>query len=225
MKFTAWPSRLAETATSKPSRSRRRNRGENIDTVRGTTELNDLAWLSEICRRNAKGTEAKSVQSSKHAVRILAGGADEEIDIAGETRMAVEGHGVTAYDEVLNFERVQQPDELLKSVCRCAKHAPMAFDELEQQVEPFLGCQIGVELIVGLVGGIKARENLSNTLHSSSLPERRQAHQKPLAPRAARCAGRSRSHARVGASDRANAGCWAPVRHHGRTRVWLQPFP
>src|SRR5687767_2918633 len=34
----------------------------------------------------------------------------------------------------------------LKSVCRYAKRAPMTFDQLKQQVETFLGCQIGVEL-------------------------------------------------------------------------------
>jgi hypothetical protein len=55
----------------------------------------------------------------------------------------------------------------------------MAFDQLKQQVEPFLGCQIGVELIVGLVGSIKARENLDDTLHDLSLPEDCRAHQDP----------------------------------------------
>src|SRR3954465_4981802 len=53
----------------------------------------------------------------------------------------------------------------LKSLCRCAKRAPMAFDQLEQQVQPFLGCQVGIELIVGLVGSIKAGENLRDALH------------------------------------------------------------
>ena len=47
----------------------------------------------------------------------------------------------------------------------------MAFDQLEQQVETFLGCQIGVELIVGFVGSIKARENLGDALHDNSLPD------------------------------------------------------
>jgi hypothetical protein len=55
----------------------------------------------------------------------------------------------------------------------------MAFDQLEQQVETFLGCQIGVELIVGLIGSIKARENLGDALHHQSLPEARPAHQDP----------------------------------------------
>jgi hypothetical protein len=41
----------------------------------------------------------------------------------------------------------------------------MAFDELEQQVETFLRCQIGVELIVRLVGSIKGRENSGDALH------------------------------------------------------------
>jgi len=55
----------------------------------------------------------------------------------------------------------------------------MAFDQLEQQVETFLGCQIGVELIVGLVGSIKARENLGDALHHTSLSDARRAHQEP----------------------------------------------
>jgi hypothetical protein len=53
----------------------------------------------------------------------------------------------------------------------------MAFDELKQQVETLLGCQIGVELVVGLIGSIKARENLDDALHDQSLPEGREAHQ------------------------------------------------
>jgi hypothetical protein len=57
----------------------------------------------------------------------------------------------------------------------------MAFDELQQHVETFLGCQVGVELIVGLVGSFEARENLDDSLHDYSLPEARRAHQEPLA--------------------------------------------
>jgi hypothetical protein len=55
----------------------------------------------------------------------------------------------------------------------------MAFDELQQQVETFLGCQVGVELIVSVIGGLKARENLDDSLHDHSLPEARRAHQEP----------------------------------------------
>jgi hypothetical protein len=73
----------------------------------------------------------------------------------------------------------------LKSLCRCAKRAPMAFDQLEQQVETFLGCQIGVELIVGLVGSIKARENPCDALHFLSLPDTRAHQEPPPPPRAA----------------------------------------
>ena len=58
----------------------------------------------------------------------------------------------------------------LKSLCRCAKRAPVAFDQLEEQVEPLLGGQIGIELIVGLVGSIKARENLDDAIHTLILP-------------------------------------------------------
>jgi len=57
------------------------------------------------------------------------------------------------------------PMNSLKSLCRCAKRAPMTFDQLEQQVETFLGCQIGIELIVRLVGSFKACENLGDAIH------------------------------------------------------------
>jgi hypothetical protein len=69
----------------------------------------------------------------------------------------------------------------LKSLRRCAKRAPMALGELEQQVETFLGCQIGVELIVSLVGSIKAQENPDDSFHHQSLPEARRAHQARVA--------------------------------------------
>jgi hypothetical protein len=44
-----------------------------------------------------------------------------------------------------------------------------------------LGCQIGVELIVSLVGSIKAGKNPSDALHDLSLPDARVAHQEPPA--------------------------------------------
>ena len=73
------------------------------------------------------------------------------------------------------------PMNSLKSLCRCAKRTPLAFDQLEQQVEPFLGCQVGVELIVGLVGSVEALENLGDAFHKLILPEGRRTHQDPPA--------------------------------------------
>lgn len=53
----------------------------------------------------------------------------------------------------------------LKSVCSFAKGTPVAFHQFEQDVEPFLGGQIGVELIVGLIRLFETAELPRDSLH------------------------------------------------------------
>jgi hypothetical protein len=51
----------------------------------------------------------------------------------------------------------------------------VAFDQLEQHVEPGLGRQIGVEFIVGLLSFFEAPKNASDSVHGveSTTPESR----------------------------------------------------
>lgn len=54
----------------------------------------------------------------------------------------------------------------LESACSFAKGIPLAFNQLEQHVQPLLGREVGVELIVGLVRIFKAAEDLNDAVHS-----------------------------------------------------------
>jgi hypothetical protein len=53
----------------------------------------------------------------------------------------------------------------LKSLCRCAKGTPVACNELEENLETSLWCQIRVELIVRAIGILKTAEHLGDSLH------------------------------------------------------------
>ncbi|HUQ97815.1 MAG TPA: hypothetical protein VM166_00080 [Gemmatimonadaceae bacterium] len=53
----------------------------------------------------------------------------------------------------------------LKSACSFAKSAPVPFDELQQDLEPLLGFQIRVKLIVRLISILEAAELLNHAIH------------------------------------------------------------
>ncbi len=53
----------------------------------------------------------------------------------------------------------------LKSACSFAKGTPVAFHQLEQDVEPLLRGQVGIELIVGPVCIFKTAEFLNDPVH------------------------------------------------------------
>jgi hypothetical protein len=57
----------------------------------------------------------------------------------------------------------------LKSDCSFAKSAPVAFHELEKEVEPLFGRQVRIELIVGCVRIIEAAKYSSNSVHRQKL--------------------------------------------------------
>ena len=52
-----------------------------------------------------------------------------------------------------------------KSVCSFAKTTPVPLYELEQDVEPFVGCQTGVVIVVSLVGIFETAERLNDSVH------------------------------------------------------------
>jgi hypothetical protein len=55
-----------------------------------------------------------------------------------------------------------------KSACSFAKRAPLSFDELEEDVEPLLGREIRVELVVSRIGFLKTVEHLDDAFHRSN---------------------------------------------------------
>jgi hypothetical protein len=58
----------------------------------------------------------------------------------------------------------------LQSACSFAKGTPMSFDELEEEPEPFLGCEISVKLIISRIGIFKTTEHVNDALHRPTLP-------------------------------------------------------
>jgi hypothetical protein len=46
----------------------------------------------------------------------------------------------------------------------------MSVDQLEQNVEPCLGCQVSVKLIVSRFSIFKTAEHLNNSFHGTTLP-------------------------------------------------------
>lgn len=53
----------------------------------------------------------------------------------------------------------------LKSLCSFAKSTPVLFDQLEENLESGLGCQVRVELIVSAIGFFETAENLDDSFH------------------------------------------------------------
>jgi hypothetical protein len=53
----------------------------------------------------------------------------------------------------------------LKSACSFAKRTPVTFDQFEEDVEPFLGRQVGIELVVRLFSLFKAVKHLNDAFH------------------------------------------------------------
>jgi len=50
----------------------------------------------------------------------------------------------------------------------------MSFDQFEEDVEPFLGRQVGIELVVSLFGVFKTAEYLSHSFHEGHSTMRRE---------------------------------------------------
>src|SRR5262245_35224355 len=59
-----------------------------------------------------EATEPEISQHGEQPLHVRRRDPDKEIDVAGEARMTVECHGVTADDEIVNAVGVQQFDEL-----------------------------------------------------------------------------------------------------------------
>src|SRR6185295_6634177 len=89
-----------------------RNRGENVDAIRRPSELNDTVGRGQVVHRDVKVTKAEAREHFENPPRVFGTGVDEEINVAGEPRMAVKRDGMTADDEVLNTPRVEQSDKL-----------------------------------------------------------------------------------------------------------------
>lgn len=54
-----------------------------------------------------------------------------------------------------------------KSTCSLPKSAPVPFNQLEQDVEPFRRCQVSIELIVSSLRLFKAIEYLNGWFHET----------------------------------------------------------
>ena len=57
----------------------------------------------------------------------------------------------------------------LESACSFAKCTPMAFHQFEQQIQPRLGGEVRVELVVGAVRLVKAVKDSDGSVHDRTL--------------------------------------------------------
>lgn len=78
---------------------------EKVDAKGCDTELDDPAGLSEVLRCEAERTKSELHERLYGASAICKSRADEQIEIAGETRMPVVGESVGADDDEVNFVR------------------------------------------------------------------------------------------------------------------------
>lgn len=57
-----------------------------------------------------------------------------------------------------------------KSLCRFAEAAPVALDQLEEDVAPLVGGETRIEPVVGSVGFVESTEDLDRSIHAESVP-------------------------------------------------------
>jgi hypothetical protein len=69
--------------------------------------LNDPFSRDEIVDLEVQVAKAEVPQDLQNTLGVLDRRAQKEVDVARESRMAVERHGVAANDEILNPARVQ----------------------------------------------------------------------------------------------------------------------
>jgi hypothetical protein len=76
--------------------------GEQVDAIRGTTELDHLVRLEEILGRKARGSEAKLGDHCVKPGGVLGGCADQNVDVTGIAWKAVKSQGKPSHDHVFN---------------------------------------------------------------------------------------------------------------------------
>ena len=62
----------------------------------------------------------------------------------------------------------------LKSLCSFAKCAPLALGQFKKEVEPLLGRELRVKLIVGVFGCLEASEDSNASVHGTHCTTREQ---------------------------------------------------
>ncbi len=60
----------------------------------------------------------------------------------------------------------------LKSLCSFAKRTPLALGQLQKDVKPLLGCELRVELIVGVFGRLEAWKDSNASIHTTHFTTR-----------------------------------------------------
>ena len=88
------------------------NSCNHVDAYGGNAKLDDFARDGEVVLRQIKRAEPKVAKSGKDSLGVFVDRPDEQVDVAGKTRCAVEGQGIAADDEVFNFVFVEQLEQL-----------------------------------------------------------------------------------------------------------------
>lgn len=79
-----------------------RDRRQDVDSVWRAAQLKKAVRRDQIFPLHSQASEAEGVQHAKNAVCILGRCSNEEVDIARQSRVAMERDGVATDDDVLN---------------------------------------------------------------------------------------------------------------------------
>ncbi|MGC9948984.1 MAG: hypothetical protein ABSF64_21670 [Bryobacteraceae bacterium] len=90
------------------------NRHQNINSNRGLANLVKEAFVRKVIRAEAGERRAKLNECPPNFRGVLRIGLDPNVEILGVTGLRVKHHGVTAYDEVLNFVGVENSQQFFE---------------------------------------------------------------------------------------------------------------
>ena len=143
-----------------------RDRGEEVDAVRRTSQLNHPAEDRQIVIGHSDLAEPEVHQDGLNATDVLRRGANQEVDVACVPRVPVVGNACPPTTRNSSPGEFNNPMNSLKSACSFAKYPPVALDELEQHVDARLWRHPGVVLRVRPVGVVEAAMDPDDALHT-----------------------------------------------------------
>lgn len=90
------------------------DRGQQVDAVWRHTELHDPARRREVASREPETAETEVRQRAQQPLGVVWRRFDEDIDVLGKARPAVERHGVPAHHEGFNVPGLQAREQFFE---------------------------------------------------------------------------------------------------------------
>jgi len=118
---------------------------QQVDTVRRASELNDTIVGHETLGRKTDIRKSERREGVHDSIGIQAVSAHEQVEILGESRVAVKGHGMPAGHQEVNVVRDQQREQLAQVLVQHFPGAPgrPAASEAVDRAEPAVAVPAG----------------------------------------------------------------------------------